>query len=83
MAQGKGGDHHGIALFEYLHISNAGVGHVGVDSTGAMPAGPSPTSTTYGLVITESGAAEGEIVHTPLRRGHQSKSAQHHIHNTL
>lgn len=58
-------------FLQNLWIGDAGVGHVRVDAAPAVPAGPRPRTPSDRLVIADSLAAEGNVVHAALIRGRQ------------
>lgn len=59
---------HVSPLLQNLRVSDAGVGHVTVNSTPPSPAWPRPSSPGNCLIVTDLLAAERNVVHAALIR---------------
>ena len=57
---------HRVAVLDDLGIGDAGVGHVGVDTAGAVKAVDRTAAATNGLVVAEGLVAKAEVVHGAL-----------------
>ena len=71
-----------VAAFEDLRVGDAGVGHVGVDAGLARPGGTGTGAAGNGLVVAETGVAEGEIVHAWGRKKERGREKEKQTHKT-
>ncbi|MCS1412175.1 MAG: hypothetical protein M2R45_05379 [Verrucomicrobia subdivision 3 bacterium] len=73
----------GVTVFEDFRVGDAGVGHVGVDTAGAVKGVGGASAAADGFVVADAIVPEDEVVHGALAACGQPQGFDQGVHNSL